>query len=161
MVSISIASAFERVESCLVWPFLLCSCVLVAPRDRFNKVSLRKDPFCIGTLSVCRLSLARCSNSRLCFCCKACMRREKLILNKVTTIDISDLSSATFFLSSKRLGRIWSSFTAKEIISHESKRATSLRAVKNMFKKLSFSIVTGLYLLLTRIIMLSKLELKI
>ena len=95
-----------------MWPFLcellLCFCVLVPPKVRVNKLSLRNAPLFITKLSACLLSFARCRSSFLCFCRRACIRREQLILNMETILDISSFSSALFFNNSTRLGRRWS-----------------------------------------------------
>ena len=112
IVSIPSASNFVRVEACFAWPLLLCSCLLDPPWDLWNKVSLRNDPFCISSLSVCRFSLAKFNNSLLCFCFKAFIRRIQLIRNMATIVDISDFSSALFLISSSRLGSIWSCLPA-------------------------------------------------
>ena len=107
MVSISLPACL-RDESCLVWPFLsellLLSVVLVPPKVKGNKLSLRNEPFCMSALSACLLSFARCSSSFLCFCRRACIRREQLILNMVTILDISAFSSALFLICSTPLG---------------------------------------------------------
>ena len=78
------------------------------PSEKLKKLSLRNDDFWIRLFSACRLSLARCNNSLLCFCLSTYIRREQLILNMVTILDISDFSSALLRINSTVLGSGWS-----------------------------------------------------